>query len=56
MPFKSQAQKAKFQQMLGQGKISRATFNEFNKDTPSNLPKRLGKKNGKKAGNKVPRR
>lgn len=42
MPFKSQAQRAKFAEMLKQGKISQKTFDEWNKSSEGKaLPKRL---------------
>lgn len=40
-PFKSIAQKKKFAQLLKEGKISQKLFDEFNKDTPRQLPNRL---------------
>lgn len=44
MTFKSEAQKRKFAEMLAQGKISQATFDEWNKNTPKEkLPERIGK-------------
>jgi len=44
MPFKSEAQRRKFGEMLKQGKISKATFDEWNSDTPHGLPERVKKK------------
>lgn len=44
MPFKSEAQRRKFGEMVKQGKISKATFDEWNSDTPAHLPSRVGKK------------
>jgi hypothetical protein len=41
MPFKSDSQRRKFGEMVKQGKISQATFDEWNKDTPSKLPDRI---------------
>jgi hypothetical protein len=35
MPFKSQAQRRKFAQLLVQGKISPETFEEWNRETGS---------------------
>lgn len=49
-PFKSEAQKAKFAEMLKQGKISQQKFDEWNRETPASLPKRLHPK--RKAGKK----
>jgi hypothetical protein len=41
MPFKSQAQRRKFAQLLVEGKISPETFEEWNRETGSrNLPER----------------
>ena len=45
MPFKSQAQRRKFAQLLVDGKISAATFEEWNRETGSTrLPERAGRK------------
>ena len=42
MPFKSQAQRRKFAELLVQGKISNATFEEWNRETgDQNLPERV---------------
>ena len=35
MPFKSQAQRRKFAQLLVEGKISNETFEEWNRETPA---------------------
>ena len=57
MPFKSQAQRRKFAQLLVEGKISGDTFEEWNRTTGSKkLPervKRAGKSTGR--GSKVGR-
>lgn len=46
MPFKSQAQREKFLAMVAEGKISQATFDEWEKETGSTkLPARVGKQN-----------
>jgi CRISPR/Cas system-associated endonuclease Cas1 len=37
MPFKSQAQRRKFAQLLVEGKISNETFEEWNRETGSTL-------------------
>src|SRR5437899_1462421 len=43
MPFKSQAQRRKFAQLLVEGKISNQTFEEWNRETGAkNLPERVG--------------
>ena len=44
MPFKSEAQRQKFAQMLKEGTISQEVFNEWNADTPDKLPDRTPKK------------
>ena len=52
MPFKSQAQRRKFAQLLVEGKISNETFEEWNRETGGKeLPERVGKK---KAAKKKP--
>jgi len=43
MPFKSQAQRRKFAQLLVEGKISNQTFEEWNRETgDKKLPERIG--------------
>jgi hypothetical protein len=45
MPFKSQAQRRKFAQLLVEGKISNETFEEWNRGTGSKrLPERVTRK------------
>jgi hypothetical protein len=45
MPFKSQAQRRKFAQLLVEGKISNETFEEWNRETGAQrLPERVGRK------------
>jgi hypothetical protein len=45
MPFKSQAQRRKFAQLLVEGKISNETFEEWNRETGSQkLPERVAGK------------
>jgi hypothetical protein len=45
MPFKSQAQRRKFAELLVQGKISPQTFEEWNRETGGKkLPERVKKK------------
>lgn len=45
MPFKSQAQRRKFAQLLVEGKISNQTFEEWNRETGGkHLPERVKKK------------
>lgn len=42
MPFKSEAQRRKFGELVGQGKMKQSTFDEFNKATGNTkLPERL---------------
>jgi hypothetical protein len=50
MPFKSQAQRRKFAQLLVEGKISNQTFEEWNRETgAAKLPERVSaKKRGRK--------
>jgi hypothetical protein len=48
MPFKSQAQRRKFAEMLVKGEISPETFEEWNRETGSRkLPERVAKKRTK---------
>ena len=45
MPFKSQAQRRKFAQLLVEGKISNETFEEWNRETGGRkLPERVTSK------------
>lgn len=45
MPFKSQAQRRKFAQLLVEGKISDQTFEEWNRETGAKrLPERVKRK------------
>jgi len=45
MPFKSQAQRRKFAQLLVEGKISNETFEEWNRETGGRkLPERAARK------------
>jgi hypothetical protein len=49
MPFKSQAQRRKFAQLLVQGKISAATFEEWNRETgDAKLPEHAPRKRSRK--------
>ena len=49
MPFKSQAQRRKFAELLVQGKISNETFEEWNRETGGKkLPERAKNKPAKK--------
>jgi len=58
MPFKSQAQRRKFAQLLVEGKISNDTFEEWNRETGGKkLPERVGRKRARKrAGKARPKR
>jgi hypothetical protein len=48
MPFKSQAQRRKFAELLVKGKISNKTFEEWNRETGGKkLPERVKKKPSK---------
>jgi len=49
MPFKSQAQRRKFAELLVQGKISNKTFEEWNRETGGKkLPERVRRKSTRK--------
>jgi hypothetical protein len=41
MPFKSKAQRAKFLKMVEAGQLPKRTFDEWDRDTPKDLPERL---------------
>lgn len=47
MPFKSNSQRRKFAELLKERKISKATFDEWNGDTPKHIPERIGPKKPK---------
>ena len=50
MPFKSQAQRRKFAELLVKGKISNQTFEEWNRETGSaKLPQRVKQKQSRAA-------
>ena len=50
MPFKSQAQRRKFAELLVKGEISKETYEEWNRETGSEkLPERVKPKKAKKA-------
>ncbi len=54
MPFKSQAQRRKFAQLLVEGKISNETFEEWNRETGGRkLPERAGHTPVRKARTKA---
>jgi hypothetical protein len=47
MPFKSQAQRRKFAELLVKGEISKETYEEWNRETGSEkLPERVSSKRG----------
>ena len=49
MPFKSQAQRRKFAQLLVEGKISKETYEEWNRETGGKkLPEKVGEKKAAK--------
>lgn len=53
MPFKSQAQRRKFAELLMKGEISAETFEEWNRETGSKkLPERVKRKAKKKSKKK----
>ena len=57
MPFKSQAQRRKFAQLLVAGKISNETFEEWNRETGSKkLPERVAPKRTTKRKRAVKRK
>lgn len=44
MPFRSEAQRRKFAEMVKQGKMTQAEFDKWNHQTPKKIPERVGKK------------
>lgn len=57
MPFKSQAQRRKFAELLVKGKISNETFEEWNRETGrKRLPERVKRKTNRKTTGKRKRR
>ena len=60
MPFKSQAQRRKFAELLVKGEISPETFEEWNRETGSaKLPERVSRKKTRtkaKSGRRSPRK
>ena len=54
MPFKSQAQRRKFAELLVKGEISKETYEEWNRDTGSKrLPERVAKTPKRKTKSKA---
>ena len=62
MPFKSQAQRRKFAELLVKGEISKETYEEWNRETGSKKlperakPKAKKKKRTTRAKGKIPKR
>lgn len=57
MPFKSQAQRRKFAELLVEGKISPKTFEEWNRETGrAKLPERVKPKGRKATASRARRR
>jgi hypothetical protein len=57
MPFKSQAQRRKFAELLVEGKISNETFEEWNRETGGkHLPERVAAKKKRRASVKKKRK
>jgi hypothetical protein len=57
MPFRSQAQRRKFAQLLVEGKISNQTFEEWNRETGDRrLPERVASKSPGRKKAKTSRR
>jgi hypothetical protein len=53
VPFKSQAQRRKFAELLVKGEISPQTFEEWNRETGAKkLPERVGRKRARSRGGK----
>lgn len=42
MPFKSEAQRKKFLQLVKEGKMPQSTFDKWQSETPDKLPEKLG--------------
>ncbi len=57
MPFKSQAQRRKFAELLVEGKISAKTFEDWNRETGrAKLPERVKRKGNKSRKRQTARR
>lgn len=41
MPFKSEAQRRKFGEMVQKGEMTQEQFDEWNQDTPHKIPERV---------------
>jgi hypothetical protein len=56
VPFKSQAQRRKFAELLVKGEISKETYEEWNRETGSEkLPERVGVKKSKRKTKSKPK-
>lgn len=55
MAFKSQAQRAKFGEMVASGKMSQAEFDKWNSETPANIPQKVAPKPNATKVPKVPK-
>jgi len=54
VPFKSQAQRRKFAELLVKGEISKETYEEWNRETGSEkLPERVAKNSARKTKSKA---
>ncbi len=54
MPFKSQAQRRKFAELLVKGEISKETYEEWNRETGSEkLPERVARNSARKTKSKA---
>jgi hypothetical protein len=47
MPFKSEAQRRKFQSLVKQGSITQEVYNEWDSKTSRNIPEKMGIKGPK---------
>lgn len=56
MPFKSEAQRRKFGELVKQGKMSKETFEEWNKETAGHIPERVTQAPAKQKVHKSPLR
>lgn len=50
LPFKSDAQRRKFAELVKDGKMSQSVFDEWNSGTPKNIPDRVKPKGKTKTG------
>lgn len=47
MPFKSEAQRRKFGELVRQGKMTQVEFDRWQSETTGKLPERVGQKKGR---------